>query len=60
MTSLERMSHLVDRDIYSSSVPHASTSVAMFQSWQAVSSFLFALSELQNPNSKHGTTQPKT
>jgi len=29
MTSLERMSHLVDHDIYNSSVPHASTSVAM-------------------------------
>jgi len=29
MTSFECMSHLVDRDICNSSVPHASTSVAM-------------------------------
>jgi len=29
MTSLERMSKLVDRDICNSSVPHALTSVAM-------------------------------
>jgi len=29
MTSLEHMSHLVDRDICNSSVPHALTSVAM-------------------------------
>jgi len=29
MTSLERMFHLGDCDIYNSSVPHASTSVAM-------------------------------
>jgi len=29
MTSLERMSYLVDRDICNSSVPHAWTSVVM-------------------------------
>jgi len=29
MTSLEHMSHLIDRGICNSSVPHASTSVAM-------------------------------
>jgi len=29
MTSLERTSHLVDRDICNNSVPHASTSVAI-------------------------------
>jgi len=29
MTSLERMSYLVDHDIYNSSVPHPWTSVVM-------------------------------
>jgi len=29
MTSLERMSHLEDRDICNISIPHSSTSVAM-------------------------------
>jgi len=67
MTSLERMSHLVDRDICNSSV-HASRSATCIEKCcngfragkQLAASCLHQVNCKPNPNSKHGTTQPKT